>query len=278
MLDLTVVSIPVYFGTMAAEHGTSEGTGGRARAHAGDYTGPDTATSLAMGMGSLIAPLVMPKLVRHVVPGKGKYGKVLVGAARRRRGSDLRGRPSRRRRPPTTNPDRPDTARRRRLGRLARRDPQDHRSGRRRSRHTGRQHHVRDADQPRQDVAEGRGATTAAPDPSPGRPPSPAGTSSTTGTTGSCTRSAACGPSTSSTTRASATTSPPPCGSPWPTCSASGCPTGSWPACGVRPYLISQARAINLLYQYWIHTETIRTLGPAEEVLNTPSHHRVHHG
>ena len=35
---------------------------------------------------------------------------------------------------------------------------------------------------------------------------------------------------------------------------------------------------MNLLYQYWIHTEAIRTLGPAEEVLNTPSHHRVHHG
>ena len=35
---------------------------------------------------------------------------------------------------------------------------------------------------------------------------------------------------------------------------------------------------MNLLYQYWIHTETVGALGPAEEVLNTPSHHRVHHG
>lgn len=35
---------------------------------------------------------------------------------------------------------------------------------------------------------------------------------------------------------------------------------------------------MNLLYQYWIHTDTIRSLGAAEEVLNTPSHHRVHHG
>jgi len=47
---------------------------------------------------------------------------------------------------------------------------------------------------------------------------------------------------------------------------------------GVRPALVETSRAINLIYQYWIHTDTIRSLGPAEEVLNTPSHHRVHHG
>jgi sterol desaturase/sphingolipid hydroxylase (fatty acid hydroxylase superfamily) len=47
---------------------------------------------------------------------------------------------------------------------------------------------------------------------------------------------------------------------------------------GVRPALIEDARGINLLYQYWIHTDTIRRLGRAEEILNTPSHHRVHHG
>ena len=47
---------------------------------------------------------------------------------------------------------------------------------------------------------------------------------------------------------------------------------------GVRPKLIEEARGINLLYQYWIHTDSIRKLGKAEEVLNTPSHHRVHHG
>jgi hypothetical protein len=47
---------------------------------------------------------------------------------------------------------------------------------------------------------------------------------------------------------------------------------------GVRPALIERARGVNLLYQYWIHTDTIRRLGQAEEVPNTPSHHRVHHG
>lgn len=36
---------------------------------------------------------------------------------------------------------------------------------------------------------------------------------------------------------------------------------------------------LNLIYQFWIHTEIVKKL-PAflEYVLNTPSHHRVHHG
>jgi sterol desaturase/sphingolipid hydroxylase (fatty acid hydroxylase superfamily) len=55
-------------------------------------------------------------------------------------------------------------------------------------------------------------------------------------------------------------------------------PYGLLARVGVRPWLIEQSRAINLLYQYWIHTDVIRTLGPGEEVLNSPSHHRVHHG
>ena len=36
--------------------------------------------------------------------------------------------------------------------------------------------------------------------------------------------------------------------------------------------------ALNTLYQFWIHTRLIGQLGPLERVLNTPSHHRVHHG
>lgn len=38
------------------------------------------------------------------------------------------------------------------------------------------------------------------------------------------------------------------------------------------------ASIINLLYQFWIHTRLIGSLGPLEWALNTPSHHRVHHG
>ena len=37
------------------------------------------------------------------------------------------------------------------------------------------------------------------------------------------------------------------------------------------------ATALNLLYQFWIHTDWIPKLGWLEYVLNTPSHHRVHH-
>jgi sterol desaturase/sphingolipid hydroxylase (fatty acid hydroxylase superfamily) len=55
-------------------------------------------------------------------------------------------------------------------------------------------------------------------------------------------------------------------------------PYGALALLGVRPELIEQARGINLIYQYWIHTETIRRIGRAESVLNTASHHRVHHG
>jgi sterol desaturase/sphingolipid hydroxylase (fatty acid hydroxylase superfamily) len=55
-------------------------------------------------------------------------------------------------------------------------------------------------------------------------------------------------------------------------------PYGALSRLGVRPSLVAQARGINLVYQYWIHTDAIRSIGVGEEVLNTPSHHRVHHG
>jgi len=55
-------------------------------------------------------------------------------------------------------------------------------------------------------------------------------------------------------------------------------PFGSLCLLGIRPGLVETARGVNLLYQYWIHTETVGSLGPAEELLNTPAHHRVHHG
>ena len=35
--------------------------------------------------------------------------------------------------------------------------------------------------------------------------------------------------------------------------------------------------AINLIYQFWVHTQHIRRMGPLDAVLMTPSHHRVHH-
>ncbi len=48
---------------------------------------------------------------------------------------------------------------------------------------------------------------------------------------------------------------------------------------GFHPALIAFVMSLNLVYQFWIHTESIDRL-PAwfEAVFNTPSHHRVHHG
>ena len=47
-----------------------------------------------------------------------------------------------------------------------------------------------------------------------------------------------------------------------------GVPATMWLVC----------HALNLVYQFWIHTREVNRLGPLELILNTPSHHRVHHG
>lgn len=51
------------------------------------------------------------------------------------------------------------------------------------------------------------------------------------------------------------------------------------PLAGFHPLWILFMQQISLIYQFWIHTETI-TLMPRwfEFFFNTPSHHRVHHG
>ena len=51
------------------------------------------------------------------------------------------------------------------------------------------------------------------------------------------------------------------------------------PLLGFPAKVTMRAGQLNLLYQYWIHTEVIDRLPkPIEAVFNTPSHHRVHHG
>jgi len=50
------------------------------------------------------------------------------------------------------------------------------------------------------------------------------------------------------------------------------------PLLGFEPWMIFTQQAISLLYQFWLHTESIRSLGPLEWFFNTPAHHRVHHG
>lgn len=47
---------------------------------------------------------------------------------------------------------------------------------------------------------------------------------------------------------------------------------------GFDPVMLVLVSGINLLYQFWIHTEAIDRMGFLEKFMNTPSHHRVHHG
>lgn len=48
---------------------------------------------------------------------------------------------------------------------------------------------------------------------------------------------------------------------------------------GFHPAIVLLCGGMNLVYQFWIHTEAIGKLPRwIEAVMNTPSHHRVHHG
>ena len=48
---------------------------------------------------------------------------------------------------------------------------------------------------------------------------------------------------------------------------------------GFHPAMVIFVGGLNLIYQFWIHTEAIGRMPRwFEAVMNTPSHHRVHHG
>ncbi|WP_316803280.1 sterol desaturase family protein [Pedobacter nototheniae] len=47
---------------------------------------------------------------------------------------------------------------------------------------------------------------------------------------------------------------------------------------GFDPLMFLTLSSFNTLYQFWIHTRAIKNMGFLEYILNTPSHHRVHHG
>jgi len=49
------------------------------------------------------------------------------------------------------------------------------------------------------------------------------------------------------------------------------------PLLGFHPAMILAQQAISLIYQFFIHTTLVKKLGPLEWIMNTPSHHRVHH-
>jgi len=47
---------------------------------------------------------------------------------------------------------------------------------------------------------------------------------------------------------------------------------------GFAPWMQLTMHGFNLLHQFWIHTPFVKRMGFLEYFLNTPSHHRVHHG
>ncbi len=47
---------------------------------------------------------------------------------------------------------------------------------------------------------------------------------------------------------------------------------------GIDPGLLLLFYSASAVYQFFMHTELVPSLGPLEKIFNTPSHHRVHHG
>jgi hypothetical protein len=50
-----------------------------------------------------------------------------------------------------------------------------------------------------------------------------------------------------------------------------------WLYIGIPPEIFIASGAINLVYQFWVHTEHVPKLGPLEYIFVTASNHRVHH-
>ena len=297
-VDLTVLAIPAYAAAIGAEiawqraHPVEPGT------RAGDYQTADTLASLAMGAGSLVAPYLSAKLLDPVTPGRGRYGRALltagavaavltsVGDVVRRRVRDG-GLPD-----PQTVPDEVREVQEELAGlRQAPAVPRDRRT-------SGR---------PALERVHGGLAVAAV-----------AGAALTVSTVWAARTGAgrafraspldlgesrlawaaailgwdfvyywnhrfshesrwlwAVHVAHHSSERYNLSTA---LRQPVADSITVAVPYGLLGLLGVRPALIEQARGLNLIYQFWIHTEAIRTLGPLERVLNTPSHHRVHHG
>lgn len=50
------------------------------------------------------------------------------------------------------------------------------------------------------------------------------------------------------------------------------------PLVGIHPIMVFTLASISLIYQFFLHTQVVKKLGFLEWFMNTPSHHRVHHG
>jgi sterol desaturase/sphingolipid hydroxylase (fatty acid hydroxylase superfamily) len=317
-VDLTVAAIPGFFATMGLEHAWLERHAEERGIVAGRYERRDTVASLTMGVGSLVLPMAMAKALRHVTPGRGRHGKVLlgavVGAAAVTTVADLvvraaQGLPAAGTTPasaggaegprspakgaPGASPDR--------AGGATSNAPSSHvvRSARRRDRRLLRA--ARTVSSSGAVVAVAGGIVAA----------STTWASRTAGARlwrrSGYRRDLGGGllPALAailawdfvyywnhrlmhesrwmwaihvvhhSSERYNLSTA-----LRQPVAGELGMfvPYGLLALAGIRPGLIDIARDLNLLYQYWIHTESVSRLGAAEEVLNTPSHHRAHHG
>lgn len=285
MVDLTVAAIPFYFGSMGAEHLWLKKTAAEGRARsAGDYEKADTLASLSMGVGSLVVPLALQRVLKPVTPGRGRWAKVAVGTAigaaavttiadvvaRRDEVTEAGVVPS--------PEDRQPRESRRRLAKLARK------------------------------VSSSAGVTAVAAGVTAGATTWAARTGieavwRRTGHkrdlgTGVLAGAAAIAGwdfiyywnhrlmhesrlmwaihvvhhSSEHYNLSTALRQP--------VADSFGIfvPMGILSALGIRPALIEMARGVNLIYQFWIHTETVPKLGRFEDIFNTASHHRVHHG
>ncbi len=286
--DPTVLAIPFYFGSMEAERRHLRRRRATVGPTAADYTPDDTRASLAMGVASLVVPLASHVLVQKVVPGKGRYAKVLVGtavgAALATTVADrLAGHEADEASDPRDqvvddhDPIAPAVGRSREVRRWARRVRRvtgpvavatgtlattswlSQRTSPSRMWERGARH----------DRGEGVGAWLAA----------IAGWDFIYYWNHRLMHEVrgmwAIHVVHHSSERYNLSTA-----LRQPVADVFGVwlPYGLLARVGIRPSLISQARGLNLLYQYWIHTDAIRSIGKGEEVLNTPSHHRVHHG
>lgn len=295
--DLTVLAVPFYFGSMAVEYVLLRRRAFQRGPTAADYERRDTLASLTMGVGSLVAPLVLPRLLRPITPGRGRFGKAFVAAV---------------------------------LGAAAVTTAADVVVRRAAGPHHGAGPVAVGPWQPADDAGAGGEVPPVDPD----RRAAGARARGIASVGGVAT--IAMGGVAVAATWASRTTPQrlwrhrllPELGAGpvalalaivgwdfiyywnhrlmhesrymWavhvvhhsserynlstalrqPVADALGTsvPYGALCLVGISPELVATARGVNLLYQFWIHTETIGRLGPSEEVLNTPSHHRVHHG
>lgn len=296
-VDLTVMAIPAFFGAMGAEYVWQKRHPVPAGTRAGDYQLADTLASLSMGVGSLVAPYAVKKVLDPVTPGVGRFAKALIGVGAAAGLATTIG----------------DVLRRRREGGLpeAGTVPED----------------IREV---QEELAELRLAPVTPKDQRPSRKlrlrkahgalaaSAVASAALTVATTWAAQTSGkrmfvrsgldlgngklalavgilgwdflyywnhrlshesrwlwAVHVAHHSSERYNLSTA---LRQPVAEGFTMSVPYGLLGLLGVRPAIIEQARGINLIYQFWIHTEAINKIGWLEKVLNTPSHHRVHHG